>query len=491
MNASVRPSAAAVALAMYASGLILFSPQLALLVERWSRASGDSHGWLVLVAVPALIWARRGSIVSSSDDSRVLPVLCLLLAGVTMALASAAAIDVIGAALIPLSILLSVWVALGRASLRSLAGPILYFFFAIPVWGALIPLLQKATIVASPAILSVFGVPSLISGSLVTVPAGTFEIAEGCAGEHFFVVGLAIAALITLVDGLPKSKAVRLACFSVAMAIVTNWIRVAVIIYIGNATSMRSSLVRDHGALGWWLFAAALIPIFIYARALGGHSAVAEVSVPTTNRVAGPKTVWIVAAVGLMALGPVWSWTIAHADVGQTPSWALPVSARWVGPTTGGSDWRPEFPGASLELAGRYVQGSEFVDLYGAYYARQTSGKKLIGFDSSFAGAGWVELSRSAVDTDSGRVLELVIGARSGDKRLVWSWYEVRGRRITSTTAVKLRQALGAFGLRDWSGGVALSAPCRPACDDARQVLLGAFRDGIDGISLRAHPDAP
>ena len=482
-----------VAVAVYVAAAVLFLPQLEVLAERWGRQAGDSHGWLVLVAVPVLYWMRRQRVHFGRDRPGAIAILAAVALALWLAVATASGIDVLATSVFPLVVLCGVWSVLGARSLSALAGPTLFFFFAIPIWGVFIPLLQRATIVASPAILGLVGVPTLINGSLVTVPAGTFEIAEGCAGEHFFIVGLTISTLIVLVDSLPLAKSLRLIAVAALVAIVTNWIRVSAIIYIGNATAMRSSLVRDHGAFGWWIFAAALVPILLYARRLSAHDAPATATA-TARAVAlarvgdTPTARRIVATLALLAAGPAWVVAVGRLPPGPVPNVTLPAVAGWRGPEEPIADWRPEFPGAAVEVRGRYLKESATADVYAAFYNRQTSRRKLIGYESSVAGTGWDVVSRTSVQTSgqpAARVVEIVLAKRAGSRRLIWTWYEVGGERMSSPWRVKIRQARGAFGRTLPAGVVALSAACESSCDSARLVLADAFRSGLDGFTLR------
>src|SRR5690554_8110709 len=54
----------------------------------------------------------------------------------------------------------------------------------------------------------------------------------------------------------------------VVFALVANWIRVFVIIYMGYKTNMQSSLIDDHDNFGWWVFAGTLVPLYFIARRL-------------------------------------------------------------------------------------------------------------------------------------------------------------------------------------------------------------------------------
>ena len=77
--------------------------------------------------------------------------------------------------------------------MRCLWLPVLYAYFTIPVWDLLNPLLQWLSAFAVRGVLSLIGLPVYFDGLHFQIPAGVFEIAGGCSGLHFFIVGAAIA----------------------------------------------------------------------------------------------------------------------------------------------------------------------------------------------------------------------------------------------------------------------------------------------------------
>ncbi len=70
------------------------------------------------------------------------------------------------------------------------------------------------------------GLDAQVHGNFITIAWGTFEIAKGCSGLHFFEVGLAIAALWGELDEQTPAGRIKLMALMGAMAIVCNWIRV-------------------------------------------------------------------------------------------------------------------------------------------------------------------------------------------------------------------------------------------------------------------------
>jgi EpsI family protein len=458
---------------------LLFLPELTQLAQLWVSQRGNAHGPLIAAVTLALMWGRRREFAYARAGG-ALPLLGLALATVAWTAARAASIDVAGWALWPLLVWLAIRLAFGVATARSLRFAIGYFLFSVPLIDLLAPPLQYLTVVVTSVILRVAGLIPVIAGNLVTIPEGTFEIADGCAGTHYLTVALATATLFAYLERLSWRRATLVIAGGVLLALLANWLRVAAIIEIGHLTAMRSGLVRDHYAFGWVIFALTLLPFVVLARIVAG-----PVMAPLrlASGATAPST-RVVSALGIgtaaLAVGPLWAAAIGHVASSQPiPKLSPPAVVGWQGPETSHANWHPAFPGAAIERLATYRAGEARVDAYAAFYSVQARGTKLIGYDSSIAGHGtWREQSRR-MRQNPGAVVEVVLIDTAREMRVVWYWFEVRGERLTSATAVKLREALAVIGLAPRSGIVALSARCEPTCENAEAALSEAYRQGL------------
>jgi EpsI family protein len=472
-----------VALGFVLLAAVFYLDELRELAQRWSNEIGNSHGYLIAPLVFVLVWLQRDRL-TAGRGGEALAVVGLVGSLVALAFARAASIDMIVYLLMPTTLWFALWLALGWPAARTLAFPVFYFVFALPVWAYLTPLLQWLTVQAVTVLLGVFGVEAFIQDEFVTVPAGVFEIAGGCSGTSYMVVALAIGTLMAFIERLPARKAAKLVFVAAMLAAVTNWIRVAIIIYWGNVTAMQTSLVEDHYTFGWWLFAGAMVIFFWYARRVA-RSEPDPVRGHATGDTA-PIGVRVVTAAALLAIAPAWALALDRRDAGVVPTLAMPTVTGWTGPEAPEFEWEPVFLGAAAERMVTYHQESQVVDAYAAFYGRQEHGKKLVGYLSRVAGAEerWSEAEAGTVDAGSGvSVTERRVVGPGGQERLVWSWYEVRGQRLLSPRDVKLREGLSAFGLEPRSGVVALSTRCLPDCAAARERLRTVHAAGLGALT--------
>jgi len=151
--------------------------------------------------------------------------------------------------------------------------PPLYLIFMYPLWGPLVLLLQEVSIVAVSFLMSLTGIPTYVDKQFVSIPEGTFEIANGCSGLRYFITALAISSLYIFLY-LKKYKDI-LAFLSLAIAgsLIVNWIRITIIILVGHYTNMTSSLIDDHNMFGWYIFIPFMFLLFIFGNTLGNDKA--------------------------------------------------------------------------------------------------------------------------------------------------------------------------------------------------------------------------
>jgi exosortase len=160
-------------------------------------------------------------------------------------------------------------ILLGWKQVRFFIAPVGLLFFTMPVWDFLSWTLQLITVEINQLLLGLFDIEFNVEGVFVyLIGVGTFEIANGCSGLRYLLVGQSLALIYGELNLRTLRARVILFATSVFLALVANWIRVFVIIYMGHETNMQSSLIEDHESFGWWVFAATLIPLFLLGRRL-------------------------------------------------------------------------------------------------------------------------------------------------------------------------------------------------------------------------------
>ncbi|MBY6221381.1 exosortase [Marinobacter nauticus] len=244
-------------------------PTLEGIVTRWLKWDESySHGLLLAGVSLYLIWrkAKANPVAPGFAPVWVLPLIACLLAYWVGGLIRLQALQQL--ALVPL-LFAACATLMGWRQARWFIVPLGLLFLTIPVWDFLAWTLQVITVAVNKFLLGFFDIDFEVEGVFVyLIGVGTFEVAHGCSGLRYLLVGQALVLIYGELYLSRLRSRVTLFCLGVAFALLANWIRVFVIIYMGYETNMQSGLIEDHENFGWWVFAGTLVPLYFLARQL-------------------------------------------------------------------------------------------------------------------------------------------------------------------------------------------------------------------------------
>ena len=485
--------APAAAIAIFLGTALIYWPSTQSLFVEWfdTPSSSYTHGPLVVGLVLWLLFrATRGLDIAGSRGLELLA--CAIAAlgmSFTWLIAWRAGIQVAHQALLPVIILVNLALVLGRRVARVSLMPLVILGSAIPVWHLLLPLLQALTVKVVGALLRIVNVPAYVEGDFVYIRSGVFHVEDGCSGLHYFIVAVTIALLSGELRGDRWRTRGALLAVAATLALVSNWVRVFIIIVAGYLTDMQHFLVRvDHGNFGWVVFAVTMLAyVFIVRR--WRHPEPPSSAEPAR---AGRDPSWrgyaVAAAVALVASAgiPLWARTTT-VGAAERSNLRLPVAVDgWTGPAEScETGWRPQYSTADWQRLQQYRHEKHTVCLYVASYLSQHQGKELIGYLQSIHEPG-ADVIAARVRQEAGvAVNELQLGSRAGVDRLVWYAYAIGDSSVRRGVEAQLQYAIGTLRGPRAASVYAISAECAPDCATARESLaaflpfvVDTFRDG-------------
>jgi exosortase len=139
------------------------------------------------------------------------------------------------------------------------------FLFAIPIWSVFNDQLIELSSYIINHILKYSSLTLHIQDNQIMTPWGTIVIADGCSGLRYLVIALLMAYLLCLMNHYKLKTCLIIFIIAGLLGLMTNWIRILIIILIGYYTEMQHSLVRDHEFFGWVLFASMLFPALYFS----------------------------------------------------------------------------------------------------------------------------------------------------------------------------------------------------------------------------------
>lgn len=467
------------------------------LVETWQAMPEYSYSLLLVPFIACWIATRSATLPMPAARMSATAVAILLISLGAWLVAYKASSAIGEQLMIPIILWSTVWMAFGLPVARRLAVPLACLYFAIPVWEFLVPLLQSAAVWVAETVLGSIGVPVHIDGDLVSIPEGTFKIAEACAGRRYFIVCITVAALFAGTTRMRPVRAIVFLCIAAALSILTNWIRVLTVIYAGHITNMTSYLVaKEHLTLGWFLFALLMVVVcligtrFVKAGTLPPLAGGAGVA-------SGHDLLWrpAVPATVLALLVPALAVAYAQRDPmpsaaadGGAAALSLPAAdASWKGPQSAGAVWQPRYLGAAALGRASYESPLGTVEVFVADYTREQRGAKLVSSANALYPTEWMTLQRSTLRGISASGLGghphlLRVETLAGEPWLVSYLYRV-GPVVTGSAIT----AQLAYGVLAWGGSTptriaAVATRCKSSCAAASWRLASFW--GAEGDRL-------
>jgi exosortase/archaeosortase family protein len=293
---------------------------------------------------------------------------------------------------------------------------------------------------------------------------------------HFFIVAMAIATLYGYLNGI-RSKW-RLYGLAASLAVLSNWVRVLVIVIAGHLTNMQHYLVRvEHYYFGWGVFAVAMGVFFFIARRMetlhSGCSITRSESPPL-----GPQRarVWVTVVALAMLVGPAWGQAVVfHArNAPKTFSRVLSPPDWTATPITFGN-WNPIYEGADSVAAFAIRRAEAEVEMYVAQFMYQRHGHKLAGYGNSILGKSL----RADQDVDirterdrEGRLFNSMIAVDvKNQKWLIRYRFDAGGHSYASPTRAQIVAGLQSLITLQPSRVVAWRSRCIPDCTAAGSLL--------------------
>ncbi len=273
------------ALSLSALVLILYAPVLGSLVRQWWSDPNYGHGFFVPVFAGYVLWSERsrwGALRLRPDNFG----LAIILLGIGLRI-----LGMLGAerfiARLSLVILISgiVLFLAGREALRSMAFPIGYLLFMIPLPAILyyqltLPLQLWASRLGAAGLVAL-GIHTVREGNLLYLPNCTLNVAEACSGIRSLLSLLAAVVAYGYLAETSTSKRIILAVASIPIAIAMNGLRLVAtgVLSYFFGPAVDSGVI--HLVLGLCFFVLAFLSILLVHKVLRrfpGHQNLEQVS---------------------------------------------------------------------------------------------------------------------------------------------------------------------------------------------------------------------
>lgn len=454
-------------------------------IRVWNGSTAYNHCYLVLPLAATLLWMRRDLIARLRPAPSWWPL--LLLPPASAAWLAAALLDISEGAQLSVVLLFEILLLalLGWRVFRALMAPLLFLFFLVPFGEFLVPTLQTFTAIFTVWWLHLLNIPVFADGYIIQIPAGTFEVAEACAGLRFLIASIVFGCFFATIVYRSKWRRALFIALSIILPIIANGFRALGLVLLGHLMGNAASVAADHVLYGWLFFT--IVTLVLIAIGVSFREPAEPSLPPLDNTPVARSQLGPVLAIGLLLAlaGPAFFYWAERAAAAPLPTVAAPAFATppddaWMREPVAAEDWQPEAIRAERTLIATYRRGSAAVTEFIAFYPVPARGNPLTRTAKDVVepepwrlvanGRLPVSLGGRSIAVNTAKI------ARDGDQqRLVWWFYVIDGRPTGSILEAKLLQAAAALRTERQRG--ALVALSIPITDDAEPgaAALRAF----------------
>lgn len=399
------------------------------LFVRWVKWDESlSHGLIIVGLFFYFLFAS--SPISAQKDSlpiRLLTLIALGCSSVTWYFSNLINLQIIEQ-LSLLSIMVILFMAVfGMHVLKQYMSLFLLLIFTIPIWDQLTdPLVNLSGLIVGKMV-RLIGLPAVIDSNSIFIPFGEIVIADGCSGLRYLTISLAIAYIISYLNGYSLKRLFVALIIATVIGLAANWLRIFILVIVGYESQMQSSLMKDHEYFGWVLFAIILFPAIYFA----------PVVKPSPRLNAAPNSrPKLVAAIALLSLGPLLSLFLTVHPVVATIASEIPHEYSPVPENR--MPIKVELPSAdktenAVDPNQVYIQISQ--------YQRKNSDEKLVPYiPRLYDHVTWSLISKKKADDNYGLNIQIFRNKHSGTIIAQSQWFDVATIQTSNYTVAKFLQ---------------------------------------------------
>jgi len=355
---------------------------LTTLVAEWTENGSYNHGFLTLAITIYTLYISRRSISNNNVLFRIKFLPIVLIAGLIWLLSTildVLTLSQISSYLIFLSLNLCFY---GLKTCKKLLFPFILPIFSFPIFNIFQPPLQDISTALTTHTLDLLNVPNFVNNNYVTVPGGVFHIDVSCSGLGFILTSIVLGLTISYFERLSPPKIMALLASAIGFSIFANWLRIVIIILIGNSTNMKHPIVEDHVTFGWLIFAVLLVPlVYLFYRFSKRNTEIltAKTSLKYSEK-NGRQNIQFIPFLFMLTLPafPLSYKLLEMRSPKSSSNYNFADSCPYVETSSTNSYFYAHYPGASSHFTKTFIINETIVDVVLINHDRQIQGKELL-----------------------------------------------------------------------------------------------------------------
>ncbi|MCG7949039.1 MAG: VPLPA-CTERM-specific exosortase XrtD [Candidatus Thiodiazotropha taylori] len=434
------------------------------MLDRWNSKEEYGYAYFLPFITTYLIWQRRDRLISTEFSPSWLGVCVVILAGFLFFMGEIATTFTLVQYALVLTVIGLAYSLMGWQAFTIVAGPLLLLLFIVPlpsfIYNNLSGKLQLISSELGVEVIRWFGISVFLEGNVIDLGDYKLQVVEACNGLRYLFPLVSLAFLAAYLYRVEFWKRAVIFISSIPITVLMNSFRIGVIGVLVDNWGQDQADGFLHYFEGWVVFMSCLVILLIEMALLAKIGApnrklkdVFGLEMPKplpegiTFRVRPVTSVHyaILVSVSFIAVS---SFYVKNQHQIMPDRQNFGTFPSQIGSWQGDEDVIEEKYLKSLNLddyiIGDYANSlGSLVNFYTAYYASQQAGSAAHSPRSCIPGGGWeidevkeIDLPGLHANGKPLKVNRLVI-MRGESKKLVYYWFQQRGRVITNEWLVK------------------------------------------------------
>jgi exosortase A len=470
--------------------LAIFQETTSSIIAIWSRSDTFAHGFVILPISLWLVWSQRARLQGLNPVPAPWVALLMIAPGFVWLMAWLVDVMVVQQLALVAMLIVGAWAILGNQLARTLAFPLFFLFFAVPMGEALVPPMMEFTATSTVWMIQQTGIPVYREGLYFTLPSGKWSVVEACSGVRYIIASVTLGVLYAYLTYRSLWRRVFFVLVSAIVPVFANTARAYIIVMLGHMSGMKLATGVDHLVYGWVFFALVIFVLFwlgSFFREDSGTPSVDSLS-DTTGPGAGRINVLrlLISVVAVLLTSAVWP-LLAHTTQSRVGAdtrvvVTLPeASGAWRALPEASWHWQPESSVAG-HVASYYHLHGQALGLFVQYPDGAREQGEVVGSSTRFIGreSELRVVNRAKVTLQLGDRAFLADRAEllgTDGRLLAWSWYRIGGVDTSNDYLAKFRESLASLGFgTSGSYRVVVALPLQTTVIST-QELLNDFLD--------------
>jgi len=433
---------------------VAYFPTFNSIAAIWSRSDTYAHGFIILPISLWLIWRIRYQLLATEPKANFIGIPLLLGLGLVWLLATYIGVLAVEQLAAVMMIPALVFALLGWKTTLTMAFPLFFLLFAVPLGEELTPLLINFTADFTVVMIKLVGIPVFREVNFLELPTGNWSVVAACSGVRYLIASVTLGLLYAYLTYKSYYKRGVFIAASVVVPIFANGLRAFMIVMLGHFSDMKLATGVDHLIYGW-LFFGIVIGIMFYIGSFWRDEESESASPSHSLKIGATDSSELFGmATALLAGVMLVLWPIKvqleqqEFDFGYLPQLSISAPDGWITRPLDDLHWRPAYSGMDRVYSQAFENGDgQVVHLYIGYYAEQRQNAELGSYNNVLVAEkdeNWRvanEQANALALTSEGIRTPIAILTSRGSRLVTSYLYYVDGELITNKYATKLVQA--------------------------------------------------